>query len=94
MGKIIEGITSTGFKFTVDLEELEDDFEFVEEVAAIVNGSTSALPNVIKMMIGEEQYKNLKEHCRKENGKVSSTKMITVMTEIFEYSDSKPEVKN
>lgn len=97
MDDIISGVTSTGFAFNVNVTELEDDFEFVEAVSNLSDGKMGSLTHVIKMMIGEEAFLRLKEHCRNEKGKVSSKKVISEMEEIFEYKSATPkgnELKN
>ena len=43
------------------------------------------------MLLGNEGVKDLKEHLRNENGKVSSTAMITALEELME---SVNELKN
>ena len=78
---MIKGKTKSGFVFEID-EEAKDDMELLEGLIQIDQGDLRSIPNVLVMLLGEEQKKALYEHCR-ANGRVSSAKVMTALTEIF-----------
>lgn len=85
---MIRGQTKSGFDFEID-EEVLDNWEILEVIDEL-----EEKPNVIvrlsKMLLEDEQYKNLKKHCT-VNGKVVMTAMVNEVTEIL---NSNQETKN
>ena len=79
---MITGITESGFNFEIE-EEAIDDYELFENLCAIDNGDISKSTIVADGDLGKEQLKRLKEHCRNENGRISTTKMIDEITQIM-----------
>lgn len=79
---MITGITESGFNFEIE-EEAIDDYELFENLCAIDNGDISKITIVADGYLGKEQLKRLKEHCRNENGRISTTKMIDEITQIM-----------
>lgn len=87
-------ITETGFECTV-LEGAKDDFELVEALASLVKEDNKLeIPTVLSRLIGPDQYKKLREHCRVD-GRISTEKIIAETIYIMQHSgDKDPEVKN
>ena len=79
-----------GFEMEIS-ESVVDDWEFLEVLSGIDEGETGLIVKAAKMLLGNEGVKDLKEHLRNENGKVSSTAMITALEELME---SVNELKN
>lgn len=79
-----------GFETEIS-ESVTDDWEFLEVLSGIDEGETGLIVKAAKMLLGNEGVKALKEHLRDENGKVSSTAMITALEELLE---SVNELKN
>lgn len=79
-----------GFEIEIS-ESVTDDWEFLEVLSGIDEGETGLIVKAAKMLLGNEGVKALKEHLRDENGKVSSTAMITALEELLE---SVNELKN
>ena len=79
-----------GFEMEIS-ESVADDWEFLEVLSGIDEGETGLIVKAAKMLLGNEGVKDLKEHLRNENGKVSSTAMITALEELME---SVNELKN
>lgn len=79
-----------GFEIEIS-ESVVDDWEFLEVLSGIDEGETGLIVKAAKMLLGNEGVKDLKEHLRNENGKVSSTAMITALEELME---SVNELKN
>ena len=85
---MIRGQTKSGFDFEID-EEVLDNWEILEVIDEL-----EEKPNLIvrlsKMLLEDEQYKNLKKHCT-VNGKVVMTAMVNEVTEIL---NNNQETKN
>lgn len=84
---------NNGFKAEIS-EDARDDFEIFEALAELdeENPQYSKLIFVYKRLLGEEQYKALREFMRSEDGRISTVGMFTVLQEILENSGD--EVKN
>lgn len=78
---MIEGITKSGFKFSIR-EELADDYELLELIGEIDENPAKVDALLVKLL-GKEQKNALKEHLRGENGIVKITDMDNAITEIF-----------
>lgn len=90
---MIEGKTSTGFEFKID-ENVGDDWEIVELYAEASHGDELASINVLKKILGQDQYNALKDHCRAKNGRVSTEAMGKEMDEIRDTINKNKETKN
>lgn len=86
---MIEGKTKSGFEYKIPKENL-DNYELIEVIAE-AQENPLLFPKMVNLLLGEEQAKRLKEHCRNENGIVSTEKLSQEITEIFE---SQKEIKN
>lgn len=78
--------TSSGFVCGID-DDIRDDYEFIEMVADAYSESATGRMRTIELnryILGPEQYDALKEHCRKENGRVSMAQMETEIREILQ----------
>ena len=79
---MVEGKTSTGFKFSID-EEMLNDWELLEDLAEL-DTDNGKVVQVSKRLLAED-YEKLKEHCRNEcTGRVSVTKMVEELSGIFD----------
>ena len=81
--EIIEGTTSSGFHFKI-LKDTLDNYEFLEDLAVIDSGNVGILPNVIRNFLGSGQTNGLKNHLRKETGRVSVKEMVNEFMEIMQ----------
>lgn len=79
----MRGTTSTGFSFEIDKNIIADDWELLELLVAADAGDHSAAISAMKQILGDSAYKALKEHVRKENGRVSSVRMKEEFMEIL-----------
>lgn len=86
---MIEGKTKSGFKYKFPRENL-DNYELVEIIAE-AQENPLLFPRMVNLLLGKEQTKKLKEHCRNKNGIVSTEKMSQEIKEIFE---NQKETKN
>ena len=80
---MITGTTSTGFAFSIP-EEARDDWELVEALVRVDKGDVSATVDALRLLMGDEGYRALKEHCRR-GGRVSAGAMIAELREILEH---------
>lgn len=83
---MIIGTTSTGFQYNIDKRRLEN-YEVVESLAELEDNPL-ILPKIVKLILGDN-VNALKEHCRDENGFVSTEKMTAELTEIFQSKQLK-----
>lgn len=81
MEKIHAGTTKSGFAFEVAHAQM-DNFELLDELVALRTDG-SRIVTVARMLLGEEQLRRLKEHCRGENGIVPLTAIEREIGEIF-----------
>ena len=84
----MKGKTTSGFSFDVEDVKL-DDFELLEDLVLVDEGHPGKVVSVLKRLLGNEQYQNLKEHVRKDDGVVHSTDMGVALKEIFEALKAK-----
>lgn len=78
---MITGETKSGFIYSVSNEAL-DDYELLETLASIDAGDSGLIPQMVTLLLGEEQKNKLKEHC-KVDGRISSAKMLSEVSEIL-----------
>ena len=90
---MIKGKTKSGFVFEID-EEAKDDMELLEGLIQIDQGDLRSIPNVLVMLLGEEQKKALYDHCRGEDGVVPLDRVAEEMKDIFEAFSEDPNGKN
>ena len=77
---------SDGFEVEI-LDEVVDDWEFLEVLAGIDEGEAGLIVKAAKLLLGEEGVKMLKEHLRDDSGRVHSTTMIDALREIMESAN-------
>lgn len=82
---MLKGKTPSGFELD---ENILDDYELLESLQAIDNGDYGKVTQTISYLLGEEQKERLKEHVRKENGRVSVIAMMNEVAEIFQANSS------
>lgn len=84
----ITGTTESGFRYTLPPDAL-DDYELLENLCDIDNGDTSKITGTARQLLGDAQIEALKDHVRKENGRVLASKMIEEIIQIFKGSQVK-----
>lgn len=80
----MKGTTSTGFEFEIIPEAL-DDWETLELLEDVQTDNYLAITRLVKRLLGEEQAKRLKEHCRVD-GIVKASRMNDEIMEILSSS--------
>lgn len=73
---------SDGFEVEI-LDEIVDDWEFLEVLASIDEGETGQIVKAAKMLLGNEGVQILKEHLRGKDGRVKSTAMVDALEQIL-----------
>lgn len=84
---MIKGKTISGFEYEIEDEAL-DDYELLELLCELDSGNVTGTGKAISLLLGSAQKEALKEHCRTESGRVSTTKMLTEFSEILNSSKS------
>lgn len=87
---MVKGKTKSGFEFELD-DEAMDDLEFVELLAES-DMNPSVIPQIVKTILGEKQYAELKEHLRNDKGRIPMSAVDEALTEMFEAAGE--SVKN
>lgn len=79
---MLKGKTKSNFAFEID-ENIGDDWEILEMLNDITTGDLRALIQFGNAVLGKEQLTVLKEHIRKECGRVSTQRMSEELMDIF-----------
>lgn len=87
--KVIEGITESGFIYTIKPSRLEN-FEMLD-ILADIDENPLLLPKLLDMILDKEQKKALYDHVRLEDGTVPTAKIEKEIIDIFTNSS---ELKN
>ena len=84
----IAGTTESGFRYTLPPDAL-DDYELLENLCDIDNGDVCKITGTARQLLGDAQIEALKDHVRKEKGRVPASKMIEEIIQIFKGSQVK-----
>lgn len=85
---MIKGVTNTGFSYELEESRL-NNYELLEYISEMEENPL-IISTIVKMLLGEEQTKKLKDHLRTEEGIVPADKMAEEITCIFQnQSESK-----
>lgn len=87
---MLKGISASGFEFEID-EEVLDDWEMLELLQEIDDGSVGKIAKAIVFLLGKEQYEKLKNFIKARDGKIKASVMIDEFTSIM---NANKEVKN
>lgn len=81
--------TKSGFEYELSPERL-NNYELLEAISEI-DEDPFAITKVLKLLLGKDGTKKLKDHVRTKNGTVPVDKLTDEITEMFQ---SKIETKN
>ena len=88
---------SDGYTVKVAEDNL-DDYELLEDLAKIDGAEDDVPMNAVisgtVRLVGEKQYKKLKEHLRNKSGRVPASKMLEAIQEVLLGLNENPETKN
>lgn len=86
--------TKTGFEAEID-KRVTDDFELLEKIDDLET-TGSGVPSFAKLLLGANDYKRLKEHCRRKDGKISAKRFENEILDILNsmQTDDGVSVKN
>lgn len=89
---MIEKTLKNGFDIIIEDEAL-DDYEILMAFNAMDKdpSNIAKVDDVYVSLLGQEQYKALREHIRNENGRVRASEMMELLEEIMALDD---ETKN
>lgn len=79
---MIKGTTTSGFAFEI-ADSVGDDYEVLELMTRVQKNDFLAITELVDRVLGTEQKDAFKEHCRVEDGRVSTEKMLSEFYEIF-----------
>lgn len=77
----IKGKTDTGFEFEISAS-VGDDWELLELISEAETNPLAVI-QILNRIFDKEQVNSLKEHVRDDNGIVSTTKLMSEVTNIF-----------
>ncbi len=86
---MLKGTTKHGFEFKIK-EQALDDWEIMEIFDALEE-NPQKMVSLLKLILGEEQYKQLKEHLLKSHKKIKIDMMADEFNSIMEVSK---DIKN
>lgn len=86
---MLKGTTKHGFEFKIK-EQALDDWEIMEIFDALEE-NPQKMVSLLKLILGEEQYKGLKEHLLKSHKKIKIDMMADEFNSIMEVSK---DIKN
>lgn len=78
---MIEGRTKSGFKYSIEEDNI--DQELLDALAEADDGNPLKISKVIRLMLGDEQRKRLYDHLRDEKGHVPIKAVIDTFSEIL-----------
>lgn len=78
----VTGTTSSGFAWTLD-ERVVDNMELVDALADASDDDPLAVSRVCRLMLGDEQRKQLYDHLRTEDGRVPFREVSQALIDIM-----------
>lgn len=84
---MITGTTKSGFAFEI-ADSIRDDYEVLEIMTRVQKNDFLAIVELVDRVLGTDQKDAFKEHCRGEDGRVSTERMMTEFFEIFTANDA------
>lgn len=84
---MLEGKTSTGFKYRIE-DEVLSNYELLDTISEIENNPLM-IPKLVNMLLGTEQKKALMEHLRDEKGFVPTEAVSKELADIFQAKQIK-----
>lgn len=79
---MVEVKTKSGFACKID-EEALNDWELLEGFREVDKGNASAIVDIAPRLLGEDAFKELKEHVRTDKGRIPVDAMINEISEIM-----------
>lgn len=79
-GQAVE-VTVRGLTLTVDADAF-DDFELLEEIAAVADGDALRVVPLAKRVFGGD-YTRVLDHLRTKGGRVPATDVVTFLTDLM-----------
>ncbi len=81
-------ITSSGFRYKIDFDAL-DDWEILTLLKKVDEGDALAIVDVAPKFLGEKQLQNLQKFLKKKEGRVRTTSVIREIGEMLTSSQVK-----
>ena len=83
MAKTVKGKTPSGFKFEISERRL-NNYELLELIGEVDEGNGQAFPKVLKLLFGDDQAKDFKDHLREEDGIIPTEKISDELKSVLE----------
>ena len=80
---MIKGITSTGFKFEIE-DDVLDDWNILKYLKKIDEGEIEYIIDVVPLLLVKEQEEKLEKHSKELEGRIRMTSMAKEISEIME----------
>lgn len=87
---MLKGKTSTGFEYELEDDAL-NDWEVLEDLTDIDDGHYGGAVRVLRRLLGDNQMKALKEHCRGENSRITQSAMVNELADILKGTGAEDE---
>ena len=85
---MITGTTKNGFSYEIP-DTVGDDYEVLEAIAELKKGrDILSVPTLIDRVLGPEQKKALLDHCRLDDGRVSTEMIMNEFFDMFNNNDA------
>lgn len=78
----MKGTTKTGFEWEMEAERL-DNWDVLEQLSEMSDGNLLVAPSFLNTILGPEGKKRLIEHCREEDGRAPTQKVLDEIFDIF-----------
>lgn len=85
---MIEGKTKSGFAYSISDENV-NNMELLDALAEAEDENPLRISKVLRLLLGDEQRKELYGHLREENGRVPVEAVMTELKEILANDGSK-----
>ena len=86
--KILKGVTSTGYAFSLSVDRL-NDMELMDAFARLEDSdSPIQMSRVVTMFLGQEEKKKLYDHVRTKDGRVPMDALAEELSEMMNYDFS------
>lgn len=79
----IKKISIDGLEFEYNTENF-DDVDMLDLIDEVEEGAFQKLPKLLRLLLGEDTYNNLKNAMAEKHGRFQISKMSEIYTQLFE----------
>lgn len=81
-----------GYEVTIIQDNLEE-WDMLDAVSQLTDGQIQYLPKIARLLLGEKGAKDLADHLRDENGRLTSAAMSDTLMAIFNMARAENATK-